>query len=661
MANVSQYKNLLSTGNIKAFILAIRNFEGTAGPDGYKTMFTGKLFTDFSDHPNQRNVAGKYASTAAGAYQFVYGTWLSLKRRLGLTDFTPLSQDLAMMLDLDDHNALQDIQDGKMKSALRKVRREWASTPYSPDNQHPATYTEWVNYYKAKGGKLLEEDEPSNQTATTNSNSNSTEPKPQKSSKLAKLAPFISTSSDTMVVNDPTIEMEEIKILNKGQLDGTEATPYKAGSTSPLIKINDHLYQDAEIENMRLIYADVIPTLTLRIIDRSGMFTSRKSMPKDGDIINLYIKSENPDVKPIRQDFRIITCTKLHDHGDSNGDIGTYSLYAVLHIDFNNTDDEYYADSTSAEALMEIAKEMKLGYATNDTKQDDSQTWIKPLKDRLWFIDYILKMSFKDDESFYFGYVDQWYYFNFIEVNQKAKAKELDKASVMYLAGDYTYAENEDDAKTRLVESHLLLSNSPRLASTPMAIKSFEPFNHTGTFWSDYGYQQELMYYRKDEQEGTQYSMDTLIGEPEEGEITLRGRKDEDHTTIKKYKNLGIQVNSNVHKNYFHAGVQNEYNLSNLKKMGMTVKTNMPNLYIHRYDTIPVFIFNTNNTTKMVAESQPDTNDDESDKTKLEPANTRLDEVLSGFYLVLDIQYNYDHTGAYGTTYTLVKREWNLE
>ena len=99
--------------------------------------------------------------------------------------------------------------------------------------------------------------------------------------------------------------------------------------------------------------------------------------PKDGDIINLYIKSENPDIKPIRQDFRIITCVKLDSHGDANGDTGTYSLYSVLHVDFNNTDDEYYADSTSAEALMEISKVMKLGYATNDTKQDDSQDKIQ--------------------------------------------------------------------------------------------------------------------------------------------------------------------------------------------------------------------------------------------------------------------------------------------
>lgn len=660
MASASYYKGLLPNANIKAFLLAIRKFEGTGGVDGYRTMFTGKTFDSFVDHPNIKNEAGKYSSTAAGAYQFVYGTWQRYKTKLGLSDFSPDNQDIAVLADIQDHGALDDIQNGDIKAALRKVRREWASTPFSPDNQHPATYEEWVNYYKAKGGKLNEDSEPSNNPGSSSGGGGTSAPTTPKQNKLSKLEPYLTSSSDTIVVFDPTVNIEELKILDKGGIDGSENTPQKAGVNTPLIKINDHLYQDTEIEYMRLEYIGILPQIKLRVHDKSGMFTSRSSMPKDGDIMNVYIKSENPDVKPIRQDFRIVGCNKIHSHGDANGDKGTYSLTGVLHIDFNNTDDEYYADQTSAEALMEIAKTMKLGYATNDTKLTDSMNWIKPLKDRLWFINYIVAQSFKDDDSFYYGMIDQWYYFNFVEVNKKAKAKQMDKASIMYLAGDQTYPDSEETAKTRLVETHMFLSNSPKVYSTAMSIKNFEPFNQTGDFWAEYGYQQELMYYRKDEQAHTQYQMDTLIGEPEEGEITLRGRKDEDHTLVKKYRNLGIQINSNVHSNYFHAGVQNQYNLSNLRKMGLRVTTDSPNLYIHRFDTIPVFIFNLNNRTKAAIEGQTELNDSPTEKQLGEPGSN-LDQVLSGFYLVVDIEYVYDgHAKIYNTVYTLAKREWNL-
>src|SRR5207302_11144329 len=62
--------------NAAAFLQTIRVAEGTAGPDGYRTLFGGRLFTDFADHPRQAvqfvDQAGrKLWTSAAGAYQFM--------------------------------------------------------------------------------------------------------------------------------------------------------------------------------------------------------------------------------------------------------------------------------------------------------------------------------------------------------------------------------------------------------------------------------------------------------------------------------------------------------------------------------------------------------------------------------------------------------------
>lgn len=76
---------------------AIRYAEGTSGPQGYQTMFGGGKFADMSKHPDTVVERGGYKSAAAGAYQFLPGTWRSYATRLGLKSFTPEEQDIAAL------------------------------------------------------------------------------------------------------------------------------------------------------------------------------------------------------------------------------------------------------------------------------------------------------------------------------------------------------------------------------------------------------------------------------------------------------------------------------------------------------------------------------------------------------------------------------------
>jgi muramidase (phage lysozyme) len=79
---------------------AISGAEGTilGGKPGYNVMFGGGKFNDLSRHPDRViSSRGGYSSAAAGAYQFMPGTWGEVKSKLGLTDFGPQSQDLGML------------------------------------------------------------------------------------------------------------------------------------------------------------------------------------------------------------------------------------------------------------------------------------------------------------------------------------------------------------------------------------------------------------------------------------------------------------------------------------------------------------------------------------------------------------------------------------
>jgi len=127
--------------NIQAFLLTIRTAEGTAGPNGYRTLFGGSLFSDMSDHPRQVKRYGDKWTSAAGAYQFMavspipgggstrVNTWDRISARLGLPDFSPASQDAAAVELIREAGALGDVRAGRFDQALNKCRGIWASLP----------------------------------------------------------------------------------------------------------------------------------------------------------------------------------------------------------------------------------------------------------------------------------------------------------------------------------------------------------------------------------------------------------------------------------------------------------------------------------------------------------------------------------------------------
>lgn len=112
----------------------IRFAEGTAGPKGYQTMFGGGTFSDLKRHPDRVIRSGGYASAAAGAYQFLPGTWQSQASRLGLQSFGPAEQDVAALAlarnRLMDIGGLETVRkEGLSQRVAAALAPEWASFP----------------------------------------------------------------------------------------------------------------------------------------------------------------------------------------------------------------------------------------------------------------------------------------------------------------------------------------------------------------------------------------------------------------------------------------------------------------------------------------------------------------------------------------------------
>ena len=153
MSNVP--RSALDNANVKAFLRVIRSGEGTADQGGYNRLFGGGTFSSFADHPRQIIKKSGYASSAAGAYQFITSSWDETKRVMGLVDFSPTSQDFAAIGRIAARGALDDVIAGRFDTALGKVAREWASMPGSPYGQPVISLATARNVYASNGGSTM--------------------------------------------------------------------------------------------------------------------------------------------------------------------------------------------------------------------------------------------------------------------------------------------------------------------------------------------------------------------------------------------------------------------------------------------------------------------------------------------------------------------------
>ena len=128
--------------NTRRFLDFLAKAEGA----DYNVITGGKRFDDFSRHPGVVGMVTKQGpSTAAGRYQITQSTYNDVAPRLGITDFSPASQDRIAIELIRRGGALQDIESGDFNAAIKKLGGTWASLPSSPYAGHPRRSVEWVN------------------------------------------------------------------------------------------------------------------------------------------------------------------------------------------------------------------------------------------------------------------------------------------------------------------------------------------------------------------------------------------------------------------------------------------------------------------------------------------------------------------------------------
>ena len=117
----------------RALLNTIRYAEGTwanGSEIGYRIMFGGSLMPSLERHPDRVIRTRRYASAAAGAYQFMPFTWAMVSRALGLQQFGPQVQDQGALFLVQRRGALALADQGQFTPLLaHKLAPEWASFP----------------------------------------------------------------------------------------------------------------------------------------------------------------------------------------------------------------------------------------------------------------------------------------------------------------------------------------------------------------------------------------------------------------------------------------------------------------------------------------------------------------------------------------------------
>ena len=156
---VAENKEYLTNANVRAFLKAIGDAEGGEYDFKFGAVKGRKndpwRFTDFSTHPGP----GKGGvTTAAGLYQITKPTWHDHgEDGMGLTDFTPETQDLIAVSILRRRGVIEKIKEGDVEAGVSQASRQWAALPkgHGQTGRYNQPYVEFEHFeavYKSEGG-----------------------------------------------------------------------------------------------------------------------------------------------------------------------------------------------------------------------------------------------------------------------------------------------------------------------------------------------------------------------------------------------------------------------------------------------------------------------------------------------------------------------------
>jgi len=409
----------------------------------------------------------------------------------------------------------------------------------------------------------------------------------------------------------------------------------------PVVYIDGVMIQSNQIIKLELFNDSFVPSLKLSFSDPTSKLID-ENYPLDNSIISIFKESPNKDLMAIKMDFKITDFTIIKGKKDSEGI--SFELDGIVDVDgFYLNNFESYKGS-SYKVIKDLSKNLGLGFATNVTTTNDEMVWINPSNYRIKFMKEIIERSYINDDTFLFGYIDFYYNFNYVDIEEQLKDDISNQMNMM--DREQLIKDGKDD------KTPLILTNDEDAKSTNMYISKYTILNSSTNINLQYGYRNKAIYYIKSEDQIKRYDLDNITNDGD-NKIALKGNPDDKNGL---YENMisntymGKMDTDNVHKEYLHTLLQNQNNLKFLQKLKMTIKLTRPNFSLYRFQKVLVELYNIaklskSNELKVVDDKNVGRNDE------------KIINKLSGEWLITAINFTFSKEEGNYQEITLVKRE----
>lgn len=482
-------------------------------------------------------------------------------------------------------------------------------------------------------------------------------------------------SAQILSLFKPTIQLEEIAIKDVESQDqeltvsSDSAKPSKmVGHLAPYVKINGFVFDHHDILDMTLDESGFLPTINITIRDTQGIFKSAY-FPKKRPVLSLYIRSIHDKLKCIRCDFLITEVMSDSSIDYENMLVGKnmeLTLIGTLLVpEIYSNVPQSYADITSFNVLQKIAADMQLGFATNETYTNDKMTWIKPLIAKRDFMEHVIVRSFKDEKSFYIGFVDKYYHLNFINVaSMLEETGDFNKIFEKIITYEDLSKSQKDEEDSDDKTSDLILTNYSKAAKSSIFITEHRPESSQGRLLAKSGYMRTISYYSQGLKKEPKDCIVSLDVKP----MSTTQEPNTENNTNDSMKTMASNLSygewagvdyGNEHDNFHYAQILNAHNNENIRKITLYIRLDGINLNLIRGMRVPVALLRENIGDNIDANSMIMDKDRPKDGTEQrEDMQLMKDKWLSGYYFVGSLTYSYDAQNGFSTEATLLRMNW---
>jgi hypothetical protein len=532
------------------------------------------------------------------------------------------------------------------------------------------------------------------------------------------------SSEDISVIQyaDPNLKVEDLNISNVNYAT-SGLVPDKISYYTPVVFINEFMIPQTNITNFCLDYSSFVPQVMVEFVDMKNDMLST-NIPKPGSYIKVYIGGYGDEnyYKPIRQDFVITNIIKTNKTGGeyqnyrNSGNPIKYKFTGILNIPLGFRKMSWSSSKINArQAMFNISNTVGLGFATNFSINSnvDVMRWINTQnKSYCDFMKEITQHSCYSPYTFFTSFIDQYYVLNFIECRRLLShgGNKNDVPQMIYNCIMPEMTDNKEDSVDENLNSgeqkvsYYFLTNNEDFKGWTNYIEEYYEINDGYSMLSD-GYNKTLTYSDKCgflNLSSKNYKfrltpIDNMKRGDDKNILPLPDQVTHDtyiplnlrQTTSTSYVDsqslydnpsatesmidLGEIDTSNNFPLYFYASVQNDFQMKNLKKCGLSVRLQNYNPAITRYSRIWIDIYDMNRNSLTQIRKNDDFKDIPESKLKDILKNTNENIIsfkedfdegvedteyrvynrsLSGWYVVTDMKISYNTVKDFnGVTY----------